>query len=696
MLTYVINTSENKTFDSDLLFELSGYSKIRWMHCRLDEVEECAKEISVKQNILGAEKFRVAVLVDFYGFDRIRRPYGCGGKGYGEETGIDLCLYYPYIETYLVDHLFDYLETRNLHAATREVYYIQNENADRYSFINNREEQLRQVISPSEPESADEEPEIPEDDNSGDVTPLDKVSEGVEINADADGAAEVNGTEEANGTSGASGAEDAAGAVVAEDEPRYPSFDLHCTPEVSLTFRLFDYPYCGSNTTTLGDFIRRFADRTNERSHIFSHVYVTSYGEGDALAAFDTLALSLYLIRMYEREELRDEKNSLQIDHLDPNKVREILQRAWNKIHKAQELARENQCEYYSLNIGNGDRVIGETESEEEHIKSEMPKVSPEQLRGECRALFEQICQIAGGGQKMTEAEATEMDKVIEKYLGQRDELREDTVRDDLSHLVDGSKKIKQCPSQLDYEAEVNKRYGQISALFRRTLKAEYLQADYETVYKKAQDAYDEYQKLARRRSRWIVADVLMLLITVGSMALPFHYLQQINTPALEAFLQGTAVIAPFAGLFFMIFVGMTATINWRIRAVQDVLCQCLRECIARRNYKLSALRQRYEADLPEIEKVRYEIRGIGSLHEKNMDKIRNVRRHRQTLESVENRLSAMLNNLGVEPVPDKNENITCEFDIQKPIRSADNKVYRVFSVETIEAMFDKKGGAQK
>ena len=78
------------------------------------------------------------------------------------------------------------------------------------------------------------------------------------------------------------------------------------------------------------------------------------------------------------------------------------------------------------------------------------------------------------------------------------------------------------------------------------------------------------------------------------------------------------------------------------------------------------------------------------------MDKIRNVRRHRQTLESVENRLSAMLNNLGVEPVPDKNENITCEFDIQKPIRSADNKVYRVFSVETIEAMFDKKGGAQK
>ena len=154
MLTYVINTSENKTFDSDLLFELAGYSKIRWMHCRLDEVEECAEEICCRQNVLGADVFRIAVLVDFYCFDRIRRPYG--DNGYREDPGVDLCIYYPYIETYLSDHLFNYLEKRNLHSATREVYYIQNEKNDKYAFLANREEQMRKIMTPVLPAPEDE------------------------------------------------------------------------------------------------------------------------------------------------------------------------------------------------------------------------------------------------------------------------------------------------------------------------------------------------------------------------------------------------------------------------------------------------------------------------------------------------------------------------------------------------------------
>jgi len=33
MITYVINTSENKTFDSEKLFDLAGYNKIRWIQC---------------------------------------------------------------------------------------------------------------------------------------------------------------------------------------------------------------------------------------------------------------------------------------------------------------------------------------------------------------------------------------------------------------------------------------------------------------------------------------------------------------------------------------------------------------------------------------------------------------------------------------------------------------------------------------
>ena len=109
----------------------------------------------------------------------------------------------------------------------------------------------------------------------------------------------------------------------------------------------------------------------------------------------------------------------------------------------------------------------------------------------------------------------------------------------------------------------------------------------------------------------------------------------------------------------------------------------------------MSALKRRYEKELPEIEKIRYEIRGIANLQEKNIEKNRNIRLHRETLENVENRLSAILNNLGVEPKPEKHEDLSDEFDAQKPINAPINSVYRIFSVEAIESMFPGKGGKQ-
>ena len=71
MLTYVINTSENKTFDSSKLFELAGYSKIRWLQCSLNDIQKCVLHISEKQNSIIADDFRIAVIVDFYGFDKM-------------------------------------------------------------------------------------------------------------------------------------------------------------------------------------------------------------------------------------------------------------------------------------------------------------------------------------------------------------------------------------------------------------------------------------------------------------------------------------------------------------------------------------------------------------------------------------------------------------------------------------------------
>ena len=208
MLTYVINTSENRTLDSDRLFDLTGYNKIRWMNCPLSEISECAEHIFEKQNVLGADRFRIAVIIDFYSFDRIRLPYR--RHGYKPETGVDIGLYLPYIEMYLYDYLLEYLENRELKAADFEIYYVQNTKLEQYDFVNNAESQLSQILS-----------------GSG------EIGEGSALDGES-------------------------------SEPEFSEFRLYCSPAVSLPFRLSDYPY-GGDKMTLSEFIAAFAERVSER-----------------------------------------------------------------------------------------------------------------------------------------------------------------------------------------------------------------------------------------------------------------------------------------------------------------------------------------------------------------------------------------------------------------------------------------------
>ena len=92
------------------------------------------------------------------------------------------------------------------------------------------------------------------------------------------------------------------------------------------------------------------------------------------------------------------------------------------------------------------------------------------------------------------------------------------------------------------------------------------------------------------------------------------------------------------------------------------------------------------------IEQTRYDIRQMKRLFDANRVKHHNATMHRKTLEELKDCLASMLNNLDVEPVIDPNESVDGEFDISKPIRSKENKVYQIFSIETIERMFPKKG----
>ena len=100
----------------------------------------------------------------------------------------------------------------------------------------------------------------------------------------------------------------------------------------------------------------------------------------------------------------------------------------------------------------------------------------------------------------------------------------------------------------------------------------------------------------------------------------------------------------------------------------------------------------KYTEDLLFIERTRYELRQLKCLYEANIAKDVTVKLHRELLEELEGKLGSMLNNLDVEPVLDADESISGEFDINKPIRSRENRIYKIFSIETIEKLFKRKG----
>ena len=87
---------------------------------------------------------------------------------------------------------------------------------------------------------------------------------------------------------------------------------------------------------------------------------------------------------------------------------------------------------------------------------------------------------------------------------------------------------------------------------------------------------------------------------------------------------------------------------------------------------------------------MRYEIGRITYLNELNAAKNEHMEMHRKKLEEIEDKLSGMLNNLGVEPIVTDYDDLGDEFDVTKPFLAPENRVYKVFSIEVIESLFNK------
>ena len=130
MHTYVINTSENKKFDSNLLFDLANYNQIQWLWCSLPKIEDCAEEIFKKEIIpIPSRDFRVVVLVDFFKYRFASRTnLGGGNSMVSDSPGEYIAIYKNFIGQYLLAHLFDYLRKKGIPAKECEIYFVQYHN----------------------------------------------------------------------------------------------------------------------------------------------------------------------------------------------------------------------------------------------------------------------------------------------------------------------------------------------------------------------------------------------------------------------------------------------------------------------------------------------------------------------------------------------------------------------------------------
>lgn len=735
MFTYVINTSENKTFDSDQLFKLVGYNKICWMNYPLDELEKCVEEIGERQTALGADDFRIAILVDFYGFKRVRNLYGSEGYS-ASETGVDLSLYFPFIEAYIADHLFAPIRKKELVIKERHVFYIQNGKHDDFSIIRNDVQQVKYILEPDE-ECVTEvisvkvpveemirrkkEQEERELEKKG-ITDAEreelrrlyelKRQEMEELSSDEDFLKEQEkmiaerqeevdrqeeielkeqfGEEEEDKKKKDKEKKNQV-SYVEVPEKRYSQFNLYCTENLALTFKMSDYPYTNKKGLTFEEFYREFKQRVGVYNGIKRHYYYASFGSGIAKAAFDNLSLSLYIIKMYEREEAITDTEELVIGRIDPDALKNTLITSWNKICSARALALNNSSTYCDIKNIKFDGDVKKEERQKEIRLDFESESQAEAKKMSTEAMYEEICRLyANGTGKMTEEDTDILNGYVSTYLEKRDSLTEesDSVQFDL--IKESCNKVNMCPSRHDYENEIAKKKAQIANVLKETMNAEYQTKGYDDQKEKADEEYVEYLKIKRSLGKAVFGDLLIWAISMIVMMVPFIAINGFN------FIQGTFYLLTagvFTGLFAIAFMVRILPLVAKLKKKAYAVKKCFIECRKRQKEALINYKDRYETELLSIEHLRYDLRNITRLYNYNIAKNKNIEQHREKLESVENQLSAMLNNLGVEPVVVKYSDLSEEFDVNKSYMSNANRIYKIFSIETIEGLF---GGTER
>lgn len=662
MLTYVINTSENKVLKTDLLFELVGYNKISWMRSPLSAIGDCAEEIVKRQQPMTAGEYRVVVLVDFLAFEKTLYPEDYPVSEY-------LAIYKSLIEIYLHDHLYTPLRRAQLGFDGLEVFYIQY--AEKNTIRENaaEKEQLAQLLGLD-----DEYIRIVEEKKPV-RAPVPSVK------GDKKGAKKEEESE-----------------ATAELLARYETFSMEYRGG-RLIFRADEFckDIGKEKDATFDTFYRNFPEKYDIVYRAFgsrSRTYVagTASARSESRAAFDNLNLSLALIRAYEQEvELSVDKRDDVVDVPKMNKERffDTLRHSYGKVQSALEYVRQH-------GNANGFYVLETRETTTDDICSDV--MSDEEKMGVIAALkgtsfedrYAKIKELASVplGTK-SEDEKRELASYMSEYKQKRDEMRNHTVEEDSRMILRTAKKQSKYPSGLEYENAVEKKKVTMRRILKAAIDADYDGADYTEEFAEANVARDKYLSGKARIEKYVRTNIVCFFLVMVAMLVPY-FVFQAKDSKLGALILLSIALAVFGGVFILSALLHVIPILRDIRSAKLTMTDLHEKCLVKQRQSIYRLRKRYLDYLPAVEKIHYELAELAMLYEANREINRHIEEHREMLERVRDVLVGMLTSMQIAHKADGDVTLDDdEFKINESFRM--NRIYKVFTIDVIEDVFEER-----
>lgn len=676
MQTYVINTSENRNFDSNLLFSLARYEQIQWISCSLNKIKACAEEIFEKEDAkIPFRDYRVVVLVDFFNY-----PHSVHSEN-NSSPGDYIEIYKFFIEHYLLTNLFEYLKKQDVPAKYCEIYYIQ---YTKYEPIFQNEKEREQAAQ---------------------LFGMEKEAEylkAMRLNLPVQNAKDAEKTFE-----------------------KRPSFQLLCSAPNAENPLTLDFPVLDITEDTAEesrklnffqfyDSYKNFHGNDAKKFPIIIHEPYETHGNNSVRAAYDTLTLSLYLIHLYERRD--DISPDQRICSPNPEILADLMIKAYQKIHSARKISRNdpqnNSFRYYPLTMDGEPRDTSKKiqpqeddfhiwlnpvqedifAKKDDHAQSREQALQRQRQNGESieKYTYSQLYQktlyyINKQPDVMTADEIKRIDGYMYQYQKERDSSRDRTQDRKMLEMIPCDSPV--CPTEEEVNSLISSKKSSLREHLEKAIDAEYMQKNYSEEKKKADAINERYQYLLARLRGKRYLDLLTLLLAVLTPLISYIVIQ--HTDAYYSLLSVGLVSAFFTSVFICIFFLRIIPLKWEMRYLKQQMREVYEKCLSLYEESFEKLRERYESNLLEIEALRYDIRLIECLHEKNQEKNRHIEMNQIMLERVEDVLVGILNCFHYPHSEIKDVDIRDCFDIEKPFHDPSNTIYRIFSIETIDSIFN-------